>query len=361
MQAREAHGRTATILSSRPSLPFAMSGPDVVADPLPSALTTRLDALQQLAVETQNRIELLRRQNAQIVRLLTPAPMPASGANQSLVQAPTAASVADADGPSGRSTFTGEKACLRIYLLGTFEIRADGKTVTHWPSRKSRMLLAYLAMEKNRLLPKDVLVELFWPDSSLSRGSNNLSIAIHQIRTALKELLPGGTHGVRVRQGLYGLDQTLVGWVDLHEFQRSLSDARIALQRRDRGAARRHLLAAVDLYRGEFLESDPYEEWTVEPRRSNSAALGRALTWLAGDAAESKDWERVLDYAREIVRREPCDEEGHRWLMTVYWQLGKRAHALLQYQMCSERLVNDLGVQPSEETQKLFLKIRGGE
>lgn len=328
-----------------PAIPFPLSISATKAGPSGPALASRLSLLEELALETRGELEPLRRQVTEILIVLASRPTPVAAAYES-----------PARSLSGRGN-----GHLRFYLFGTFELWAGDKALTHWPSRKSRMLLAYLTMEKNRLLPKDVLVELFWPDSSLSRGSNNLSIAIHQIRTALKELLPGGTHGVRVWQGLYGLDQTLVGWVDLHEFQRSLSDARIALQRRDRGAARRHLLAAVDLYRGEFLESDPYEEWTVEPRRSNAAALGRALAWLAGDAAESKDWERVLDYAREIVRREPCDEEGHRWLMTAYWQLGKRAHALLQYQMCSERLVNDLGVQPSEETQKLFLKIRGGE
>lgn len=132
--------------------------------------------------------------------------------------------------------------------------------------------------------------------------------------------------------------------VDLHEFQQHLSDARSALQRQDRGIARQRFLAAVDLYRGDFLESDLYEEWTVEPRRSYSAAFARALAWLAGDAAQSKDWERVLDYAGEIVRREPCDEEGHRRLMTAYWQLGRRARALHQYQLCSARLLEDLGV-----------------
>jgi len=350
MHTAEANGQTQVAYSPWPSLPFTLACAEISADPIPLALVTRLDALQRLAIETRNQIELLRRESARVAHVLT-LPRPPSGRRQSRTQSPITA-------PS-RPTLADERACLRMFLLGTFQLQADGKAVTRWPSRKSRMLLAYLAAERNRLVPKDVLVELFWPDFSVARGSNNLSIAIHQIKTTLKKLMPGVGHVVRVDQGLYGLDQTVVGWVDLHEFRQHLSDARLALQRRDRGAARQRFLAAVDLYRGDFLDSDLYDEWTVEPRRSSTAAFARALAWLAGDAAASNDWERVLDYAGEIVRRDPCDEEGHRWLMTAYWQLGKRAHALQQYQLCSERLLEDLGASPSEETRRLFSEFRG--
>lgn len=206
MQAREANSRDATIPSSWRSLPFTLLSADVSADPLPPALATRLDALQQLAAETRNQVELLRRESARVAHILTAAWSPASRSTRSLTQAPTAGPVADADWLPSRLRLAGGKACLRMFLLGTFEVHADGKAVTRWPSRKSRMLLAYLAAEQNRLVPKDVLIELFWPDFSLPRGSNNLSIAIHQIRTTLKELVPGGSHVVRVEQGLYGLD-----------------------------------------------------------------------------------------------------------------------------------------------------------
>lgn len=210
-------------------------------------------------------------------------------------------------------------------------------------------------------MPKDVIIELFWPDFSSRRASNNLSIAIHQIRASLRELVPAGSRGVCVQQGLYGLDRGLAWWVDVHEFQRHVSQARKALQRQNTDLARQELAAAVDLYRGDFLESDPYEEWATEPRRFYGADYSRSLAWLAADAAERSDWSRVLDYAGRIVRRDPCDEQGHRWLMTTHWQLGNRVQALLQYRTCSERLMEEMGVQPSEETQKLLLMVKDGQ
>lgn len=350
MQTGQANGQTQLAYSRWPRLPFTLACAEISADPIPLALVTRLDALQRLAIETRDQLELLRRESARVAHALTPPrpPLePKPSRTQPLITAPKRPALAD------------EGACMRMFLLGTFQLQANGRVVTRWPSRKSRMLLAYLAAERNRLVPKDVLIELFWPDFSLARGSNNLSIAIHQIRTTLKELVPGGDRVVRVDQGLYGLNQTLVSWVDLHEFRQHLSAARLALQRGDKSAARQYFLAAVDLYRGDFLESDPYDEWTLEPRRSSAAAFARALAWLAGDAAASNDWEGVLDYAGEIVRRDPCDEEGHRWLITAYWQLGKPARALQQYQLCSERLAEDLGASPSEETWRLCSEFRG--
>jgi DNA-binding SARP family transcriptional activator len=104
----------------------------------------------------------------------------------------------------------------------------------------------------------------------------------------------------------------------------------------------------------------PYEEWTMEPRRAYGSSYAR-LAWLAGDAADSRDWPSLLDYATRITERDPCAEEGHRWLMTAQWHLGNRAQALLQYRICSERLMEELDVQPSEETQRLFLSMKGGK
>jgi DNA-binding SARP family transcriptional activator len=361
MLGRENDGPTPTYPTSYQSLPFALSGVSVAGEPPASALMARLDLLQQLAVDTRGQVELLRRQSAQILDALTPPAAPVIAVERAPLQPAPATLSRAADEPSSAGASSEERGLLRIYLFGTFEVRTKGGTLTRWASRKSRLLLAYLAMEPERLVPKDVLIDLFWPDSSPRRGSNNLSIAIYQFRASLRGLVRTDSQGVCVRQGLYGLDPTLAYCVDANEFQRHLAQARAASQRRDKDLAREHLTAAVDLYRGEFLESDPYEEWTVEPRRAYAASYARALAWLAADAADSRDWPGLLDYGTRMIGRDPCAEEGHRWLMTAHWQLGNRAQALLQYRICSERLMEELEVEPSEETRRLFLTIKGGD
>jgi DNA-binding SARP family transcriptional activator len=208
------------------------------------------------------------------------------------------------------------------------------------------------------MVPKDVLIELFWPGARADRGANNLSIAIYQIRSSLAAVSAEAAQAITVRQGLYGLDASRVE-VDLWELQAGLEKARHALlEQKDRATIQALLRSAVDLCRGELMASDPYEEWIVEPRRTLGAAWHQALTWLATDASIQADWLGVLDFAGQIVQRDPCDEAAHRLLINAHLRMGNRSQAAQQYQACVEILQNELGVRPSRETLALAERLK---
>ena len=326
------------------SLPFILlDAPSVEAEPadlLP--VLARLDRLQEIAIGTQREMDLLRQESAAILRNLDLVARTLNKTHQ-----PDRPGVAEPK-PQG----------VRVHLLGVFEARYNGDVLSRWASRKSRLLFAYLALEPGRMVARDLLIELLWPDASPVRGSNNLSIAVHQVRSALREFLPAGKQGIVVQQGLYGLDDSI--WVDVSEFQAQMAMARPALQRGDAAQVRRHLVAAVNLYRGDILEDEPYEEWTEEPRRSLSMVHARALAWLAQDAASNQDWLQVLDYAELMLKRDACDEAAHRWVMTAHWRLGDRTRALQQYDVCCQRLQAALGAGPASQTTELYARVRRG-
>jgi DNA-binding SARP family transcriptional activator len=329
-----------------PSLPFVLGvqAPDAPAEDNSrfDVILERLDSLQALATQSQTDLDLLRRMNSElleIVRRVQPddaAPVPAT--SEAVI----------ADAPAGTS--------LSLRLLGSFDVQMRGQSIGKWPSRKARLVLAYLAIERGRMVAKDVLIDLFWPDAPPERGSNNLSIAIHQLRTALGAIDPDAAQCIVVRQGLYGVDAAKVS-VDLWEFQNSLAEARRALERKDDASVRLSLAAATDICQGDLLESDPYEEWAGGPRRSLGVAFVQSLVWLAEDASKHGDWPRVLEYAARILQRDRCDEAAHRWLMTAHWKLGNRPQALQQYRLYEEALEEELGVQPSDEARLLREQI----
>ena len=55
-------------------------------------------------------------------------------------------------------------ASLRIDLLGGFDLRLASGTALRLPTRKSRSLLAYLAMAPDRGQPRATLMGLLWSD-----------------------------------------------------------------------------------------------------------------------------------------------------------------------------------------------------
>ena len=330
------------ILGARPAIPFVLETPAVFREnSLLSAIFNRLDQLQDLAARSQVELTSLRQLNTDILETVN------HGFAMRLVDSEPAIPAA---APANQK--------LLLRLLGPFEARVGNLPVANWPGRKARLLLAYLAMERGRMVPKDVLIELFWPGARSDRGANNLSIAIYQIRSSLAAVSSEAAQSITVRQGLYGIDPARVE-VDLWELQASLDQARHALQeQKDKSAVQALLLNALSHCRGELLASDPYEDWIAEPRRTLNTAWHQALVWLATDASIQEEWLGVLDFAGQILQRDACDEGAHRLLINAHLRLGNRSQALHQYQVCIETLRRELGVRPSRDTLSLGERLK---
>ena len=334
-----------TAYSAEPSLPFVLLDRDA-APTSDQVVVARLEQLHGLMEQTRDEVTALRRLNA---RLLEIVEGDRGGASP--------AAPAQAAAPSGAPQ-------LSIRLLGAFEVRAGERAVQGWRSRKARQLLAYLALEPDRPVARETLIETFWPESEPSRGGNNLSIAVHHVRSRLAEILArsDGSRGVSVQQGLYRLDPEFEWRVDAVEFRRHVAGGRAggraALGAERDDEARAELEAALSHYGGDLLESDLTEEWTQDPRQALAGLFEWAAGWLATDAAGRQDWQRVVHYGQLIVGRDPGDEAGHRWLIRAYATLGNRSQALRQYQACEQRLREEFGVPPSDETRALIEELR---
>ena len=124
-------------------------------------------------------------------------------------------------------------------------------------------------------------------------------------------------------------------------------------------AIRSRLEEAVALYRGEFLaglslqDSDEFSYWQSVQRELLHERINRTLELLMADGWARGDDERVLRYANRQLALSPWQEAAHRALMRALARSGRRAEALAHYDVCSRVLWEELGVEPSAETQTL--------
>jgi LuxR family maltose regulon positive regulatory protein len=77
-------------------------------------------------------------------------------------------------------------------------------------------------------------------------------------------------------------------------------------------------------------------------------------TRLAQHYLELKQTDKCLALAHSILEKERCWEAGYRLLMQAHIQDGRSAQATRVYDLCSEILRQELGVEPSDETEELF-------
>ena len=332
-----------TAFAAEPQLPFVLR--DRTPDDFAAvAVFDRLDALHGLMTETRAELAELRMQQSRLLELVLPRLEAGAPPRSSVIEVEVTTPVTPA---------------VQVRLLGAFELSIDGRPVDHWRSRKARQLLAYLALTGGRPTARETLIETFWPDSDPARGANNLSIAVHHVRSRLGESLgdSDGSRGLLVEQGLYRLDGGLEWHVDAVEFREAVARAKSELAAGREAEALACLEAALAEYGGDFLESDLTEEWTSEPR----LALGNLYEWavsrLIDYGAVNGEWSRVLQLGRALVLRDAFDEAAHRCVVRAHAMLGNRSQAMRQYRLCEERLRAEFDVAPSEETRALLTEL----
>ena len=141
--------------------------------------------------------------------------------------------------------------------------------------------------------------------------------------------------------------------IDARRFERLLRQGQASLSAQNPREAVDHLRAALDLWRG-----DPLARVADEGRLKAEADRLRGLRLLGvedrieaelalGHAAD------LVDELEAIVRAEPYRERPWRQLMLALYRSGRQADALATYHRARSLLVEELGIEPSEELRRL--------
>src|SRR4051812_27458542 len=147
-------------------------------------------------------------------------------------------------------------------MLGPFEVRASDGAVADVPGARLRGLLAALALEPGRVVPKATLIDWIWGEQPPADAANALQRLVSRLRKALPEgSVEGRPSGYRLT-----VDPEAV---DAVRFERLVGLARDEDEPRRAGLLR----AALALWRGAAMQDVGLQE---------SAAFDAAVTRLEG-------------------------------------------------------------------------------
>ena len=177
--------------------------------------------------------------------------------------------------PSGRGSET-----VRVKLLGTFTISVGSRIISQdeWRLKKAANLIKLLALAPGHSLHREQLMEALWPELGTNAASNNLRRVLHSARKTLDPAV--GSRYLASEEGSLALCPAGALWVDVEAFEEAAATAR----REGEPAAYR---AALELYAGELLPADRYEEWT-EDRRQELRRLNLVLLVELADIYEER-------------------------------------------------------------------------
>jgi DNA-binding SARP family transcriptional activator len=200
---------------------------------------------------------------------------------------------------------------------------------------------------------RDELIELCWPNLDPAKARRQLSDALSDLKRTLGEVVATP-------------DPDSVVWVGLP------ADITILRSLLDQGArtsglaAATQLLAAADLYRGEFLAgfsldgAEAFAEWQEEGRTSVSFDITDALSRAAEILLNIGDARGAIDAALRGLVLDSLREGTWRLLMEARAATGDRDGALRDYARCRDVLTRELGLAPAPETEELRRRLAAG-
>lgn len=250
-----------------------------------------------------------------------------------------------------------EPEVVRVRLLGGFRVLVGSRAIQpdRWRLKKAGSMIKALALAHGHQLHRERMMDTLWPNLDRKSAANNLHRTLHFARNVLEDTPANGSSScLRLQGDLVSLCPDGPLWVDVEAFESAAATARGS---REPAAYR----AAIELYAGELLPGDIYEEWTEEKREELRQLYLALLAELAGLHEERGEYESGIEVLRRVVAEESANEEAHTGLMRLYALRGQRREALLQYERLRQAVFTELDTEPSPAIQRLREEIRIGK
>jgi DNA-binding SARP family transcriptional activator len=243
---------------------------------------------------------------------------------------------------------------VEIRALGPLQVLLGGRPVD-LKGLRQRAVLAVLVIEANRVVSADRLADLVWDGAPPERAQASLQAYVSKLRRVLEPDNDGRErpwqHLVTRAPGYSFLIDPIA--TDTGRFEHGCADAITALRAGDATTAATLLDDALALWRGE-----PYADFTFSGFARNEISRLHELRWRAiearGDAwlalARHDDLIAALE---PLVRDAPLRERLRAQQALALYRRGRQADALAALAAAREVLLDELGLDPGPELQRL--------
>ncbi|WP_155317861.1 BTAD domain-containing putative transcriptional regulator [Desulfosarcina alkanivorans] len=288
-----------------------------------------------------------------LARLSPHPPVPAGGSD--------AGGGSGARRPAETSGKGGSRPDLDIRTLGGFEVRLGGGKVladAQWTGLRQKLLLKAILVNGCREIPKDILMDALWPDSSQEAALKRFKVTLHRLRRILaSDGNPrAGASCISLKDNRVSLDMGrcrvdvndfLAACDQIRQFRRDDDDRRLL------SACRR----AAEIYRGDFLPEEPYLSWAETKRAALKDQYLTVLMEMAGLFERKGDLEQAVRHCGIVIQADPLAEQAHQQLMRLLQRQGRRSAALKVYRDLADTLAAELDTAPDPATTRLYEEI----
>ena len=247
---------------------------------------------------------------------------------------------------NGRGT-----AVIEVRLLGVVQLHVDGERVDLRGPRQQR-LLAFLGLNRDRVVGFDRLAEAVWPDGDFPTDPRaTLWTYVSRLRRSL-----GSADALERLDNGYVLrgDGVTVDAATFEEVARPNPSAAPS-QRADA------LERVLSSWRGPALDGFEAEPWAqADAVRLNELRIA-AVEERAACLIDSGQLQQAIVELESATADHPTRESTHLLLMRALDGAGRRGEALRVFNLYARRLSTELGLQPGEAIAEVERNIHAAE
>jgi len=205
-----------------------------------------------------------------------------------------------------------ERPTLEVFTFGEGRVLINGHEVSRWDGVLPRNLFFYLI--DRPLVTRDEIFHAFWPTLSVREATNVFHVTKRKITDRLSRV--SGNKNIELtqyRSGYYIPSDQLTRCIDVDEFREM---AECAESGGDAASMKLYYLRAVELYRGEFLETVDMD-WVAQRREQYREMVTEALQALSQIALAESQPVLARDYLLRALAHSPERDDLHHYLQQI--------------------------------------------
>jgi DNA-binding SARP family transcriptional activator/tetratricopeptide (TPR) repeat protein len=241
---------------------------------------------------------------------------------------------------------------VQFKILGPIEV-LSGDTPVRIPPGRQPIILSALLLEPNRVVSIDRLIDVVWDEKPPATARSQVQICVSALRHVFAEL---GVESPIVTKPPGYLLKVTDGQLDSQMFTHLVAEAAEAERDGQLAEAAALLRRAMSLWRGPALGGDPGPALSNVAVRLEEARLN-ALESCVDLELKLGRHQLVIGELSSLVAEYPLKERLRGQLMVALYRAGRPAEALEVYRAGWRILVDELGMEPSEELRNLEAAI----
>ncbi len=244
---------------------------------------------------------------------------------------------------------------VKASLFGQPEISVNGIKIanTAWKTKKVKGLLEYLLLNSGKTISKEILAEIFWPDSDSRSAIASQRTALYYLRKTLANYnaTVTGPHaflyetmeGLQIRK-----NDTLE--LDIHEFsclysQLPLFSHDTSQTEQKQADIAKVLERMISLYQGDLLEGSDYGDLVLQERERYKSIFLEACQKLSSIYLQCEELRRAEEILKQALATDPYNENLCLELLKLYLLQERRSKAVKLYYSFKKRFEQELAIK----------------